>query len=171
MRTWADVAVLAKTKNLKGRFVARAAAGLPFLLEEGVEVAFAPPRLDAPRCAVVSRVASIDDCTAEIEFEGIDGEAAALLAGCHCLVKRADIDETTFETHAAAWDGWMVVDELEGEIGIVADLVENPSQQLLIVERPAGKPVYVPVVEEIISDVDPDGKVVRVKLPSGLLDL
>ena len=45
MRAWADVAVLAKTKNLKGRFVVRAAAGLPFLLEEGDEVAFGNQRL------------------------------------------------------------------------------------------------------------------------------
>ena len=38
MRAWMDVAVLAKTRNTKGRLVVRATAGLPFLLEEGDEV-------------------------------------------------------------------------------------------------------------------------------------
>ena len=51
MRAWTDVAVLARTKNLQGGFVAQSAAGLPFLLSEGLEVAFVPPVSDAPRAA------------------------------------------------------------------------------------------------------------------------
>ena len=39
MRTWADVAWLATAKNLDGGLVVRSASGLPFLLEEGMEVA------------------------------------------------------------------------------------------------------------------------------------
>ena len=54
MRAWTDVAVLARTKNLQGGFVAQSAAGLPFLLSEGLEAAFVPPVLDAPRRAQVT---------------------------------------------------------------------------------------------------------------------
>ena len=54
----ANVAELSKTKTLTGGLVARCAPGLPFLLEEGMEVAFVPPRHDAPRRA---RVLSVQD--------------------------------------------------------------------------------------------------------------
>lgn len=171
MRTWADVAVLAKTKNLKGRFVARAAAGLPFLLEEGDEVAFVPPRLDAPRKGTVSFVRPVDDRSAEVEFDGVDGDVAASIAGCHCLIRREAVDESAFETTPAAWEGWTVVDCREGDIGIVARLVENPGQALLEVARPGGSIVYVPVVDEIVRDVDVEQRIVEVELPQGLLDL
>lgn len=171
MRTWADVAVLAKTKNLKGRFVARAAAGLPFLLEEGDEVAFVPPQLDVPRQAVVSLVRLIDERSAEVEFAGIDGDDAAKLAGCHCLIRRDSIDESVFEEMPAAWEGWVVVDSEEGEIGVVEGLVENPGQALLEVGRPDGGRVLVPVVDEIVRDVDAKRRIIGVELPQGLLDL
>ena len=38
MHDWANVAELTKTKTLTGGLVARCAPGLPFLLEEGLEV-------------------------------------------------------------------------------------------------------------------------------------
>ena len=171
MRAWADVAVLAKTKNLKGRFVVRAAAGLPFLLEEGDEVAFVPPKLDVPRRGVVSAVRLIDEQTAEVEFKGVDGNAAQALAGCHCLIMRNTIDASVFEDAPATWEGWKVLDDREGLIGIVRGFVDNPAQMLLEIERPDGNTVLVPVVDEIVHEVDSEGKSVLVTLPTGLLDL
>ena len=53
MRGWIDVAYLAKPKNLNGGLVARGASGLPALLHEGLEAAFVPPVIDAPRHARV----------------------------------------------------------------------------------------------------------------------
>ena len=61
MRSWANVATLAKTRNLDGGFVAKAATGLPFLLEEGMEVAFVPPREDVIRRTQVETVELIDE--------------------------------------------------------------------------------------------------------------
>ena len=72
MRTWVDVAILAKSRNLDGRFVARAAAGLPFLLEEGDTVSLVPPKLDVPRTVTVSHVVLLDDDRAEITFDEVD---------------------------------------------------------------------------------------------------
>ncbi len=171
MRAWADVAVLAKTKNLKGRFVAHAAAGLPFLLEVGDEVAFVPPQLDVVRNAVVSDVRLLDDRTAEIEFEGVDGDAASVLEGSHCLIMRETIDESVFEDAPGAWEGWTVVDETAGTIGIVASFIDNPGQALIEVEREGGATVLVPVVDEIIRNVDIENGIVHVDLPNGLLEL
>ena len=171
MHAWLDVAVLAKTRNLNGRFVARAAAGLPFLLEEGDEVAFVPPQLDVPRRATVADVAPIDDRTAEVSFAEVDGKAAGVLVGSHCLIRRASVDESALHASPAIWEGWAVVDEAFGEVGFVTGFIENPGQMLLQVGRPDGREALVPIVDEIVRDVDERAGVVHVCLPQGLLDL
>ena len=171
MHAWVDVAVLAKTRNLNGRFVARGAAGLPFLLEPGDEVAFVPPQLDAPRRAIVAEVKPLDDRTAEVAFEGVDGGIAGVLVGCHCLVPRDSFDAAVLDEAPGLWEGWKVIDEAHGEIGVVAGLIENPAQCLLEVQRPDGNTMLVPVVDEIVRDVDAEAGAVSVALPNGLLEL
>ena len=171
MRTWVDVATLVKTKNLDGRFVVKSTAGLPFLLEEGVQVSFVPPQLDAPRSAVVASVRDFDEHTAEVVFEGVDGEAAGLLVGSHCLVERANIDDVVFVTSPGAWEGWTVVDAVVGEIGPVLGIVERPGQDLLEIGRQEAPSVLVPLVDELVLGIDVHSKTIRVELPKGLLDL
>lgn len=172
MRTWIDVAYLAKTRNSKGRFAARAAAGLPFLLEPGDEVAFVPPQTDVPRSACVKEVRLIDDVSADIEFEGVATmELAQQMIGMHCLIRRELVDEDVFRASPGTWEGWRVVDSLAGEVGTVSGLVENPAQMLLEVLRPDGATALVPAVEEIIREVDIETGTIYVDLPKGLLDL
>lgn len=172
MRAWMDVAVLAKTRNAKGRLVVKSTAGLPFLLEEGDEVAFVPPRTDVVRRAVVQAVYLADDRSADVEFEGVDGDTARALVGCHCLIRRSSIDETQLQDEPAFWNEWHVVDDEAGPIGEVADVIDNPGQMLLQVKRPDGLgEVLIPVVDEIVRDVDVASRIVGVTLPNGLLDL
>lgn len=173
MRTWKDVATLVKTRNLKGRFVARYAADFPFSLQEGVEVAFVPPQTDLPRRGVVTFSHEVDDSTFEVEFDTVQDEHDAHgLVGCHCLIRRDEIDESLYEDEPATWEGWEVVDEDGAFIGFVKDVADNPGQALLEVERPDGVgTAYIPVVDEIIIGVDVPGSVITVCLPKGLLDL
>lgn len=179
MRAWADVAVLAKTKNLQGGFVARPAAGLPFLLREGMEVAFVPPALDAPRRARVAEVVS-QGGSHLVFFEGIEGiDAAEPLAGCHCLVRRADLPEDALAVGARGLVGWQARDAEAGFSATVADVVENPGQTLLSLERDAGdadggassRAVLVPLVDEFVVGFDEDARLIELSLPAGLLDL
>ena len=115
MRTWANVAELSKTKTLTGGLVARCAPGLPFLLEEGMEVAFVPPRHDAPRRA---RVLSVQDAGRDaflVTFEGVDSiDVAELLVGCSCLVRRADLPESALAAEADGLEGFEVHDAPTG---------------------------------------------------------
>lgn len=172
MRAWADVAVLAKTKNLQGGFVARAAAGLPFLLHEGLEVAFVPPALDAPRRARVASVQQSGDGFL-VFFDGIDGiDVAERLAGCHCLVRTDDVPEGSL---AAADDGvlgWEVFDAAAGCLGTVVEVVENPGQSLLSIERAGdARPLLVPAVDAFVVGLDERARRIDVDVPAGLLDL
>lgn len=177
MRRWIDVAVLTKTKNLDGSFVAYSAAGLPFLLVEGMEVAFVPPQTDLPRTSIVKTIASKDDTAAIVAFDGINDLATAKrLVGCHCLIERALIDPAIFMEEPRMWAGWSVVDEQWGCLGEVANVVENPGQALIQVKREGesetdSAELLIPFVDEIVVYIDVDSSTINVHVPKGLLDL
>ena len=172
MREWADVAVLLKTKNLKGGLVVQGTAGLPFLLQVGDEVAFVPPQTDLPRRARVASVLEGDGYTAQVLFEGVGEDEARGLVGCHCLVRRSMLADELYAEEPALWEGWRVVDESAGEVGEVAGFAENPGQSHLLVRRADGRgELLVPVVDDIVLHVDAGERLVRVALPNGLLEL
>ena len=173
MRAWKDVATLVKTKNLKGRFVVRPAANLPFLLEEGMRVAFVPPQTDVPREAVVDFVAEQGDGAFEVGFDAIgDKVCASKLVGCHCLVKRSELAWDELEGAPETWAGWVVVDEGGLLVGEVNEFVDKPGQALLSVERADGNgEVYLPVADELILSVDAGERRIVMEIPVGLLDL
>lgn len=181
MRTWLDVAVLTKVKNRNGRFAVRCTAGLPFLLQEGDEVALVPPRTDVPRRVIVSLAEenaetdgshlSKQTCGGIVEFQDVNGALAREMAGMHCLIRRELVDESAYETSYGLWEGWSVEDDELGFVGKVSGLVENPAQSLIEVQRPDGSSAFVPAVDDIVYDVDVVCETVRTKLPHGLLDL
>lgn len=171
MRAWVDVATLAKPRNLDGRFVAVASAGLPFLLEPGDEVALVPPKLDVPRSVTVASVKPIDASSAELRFEEVsDADVAGELVGMHCLIRRDLIDEDALADTPALWEGWEVVDVTVGPIGTVVDFIENPGQTLVEVSYGTST-VLVPFVDDIVLDVDVKSGTIEVDLPNGLLEL
>ena len=56
------------------------------------------------------------------------------------------------------------------EAGEVIEVIHLPSQDLLEIRRPAGNAVLVPLVEELVPEIDLDGKYVLVADRPGLLD-
>ena len=173
MRTWVTVAELIKAKSLTGGLVARSAPGLPFLLSEGMEVAFVPPQHDAPRRARVASV-QVDGRGAHlVRFEGVeDMGTAERLAGCSCLARRADVPEGAFAVETDGLAGFLVHDEKEGLVGVVEDVIENPGQILLSIARDGGKKaVLVPLVGAFVEGIDEEARRIDVVLPDGLLDL
>ncbi len=173
MHKWIDVAVLTKKKNVKGRFVARKTAGLFFLPEAGTEVAFVPPKLDVPRRAIVNACHEIDDKSFEISFTGIESASLAdELIGMHCLVNRSLIEPSNFVHNVSSWLGFVVEDKKLGPLGVLNDVLDNPTQSLLVVNRADDKgEVLIPFVEEFIFDIDEQAKTITVSVPQGLLDL
>lgn len=69
-----------------------------------------------------------------------------------------------------AFIGLKVKDEKLGLLGVVSDIVHFSHQSLLRITR-EGKEILVPVVPEIILDVDFKKKTIRVELPEGLVEL
>ena len=172
MRTWADVAQLVKTRNLDGSFAVRCTAGLPFLLEEGMEVALVPPQEDLPRRVKVARVDDEGGGMGSVHFAEVsDPSVARALVGSHCLVRRSVLPETAVVAVGGGIAGWEVRDAREGLLGTVAGIVENPGQSLLEVSRPDGSPFLIPLVDELVCSIDEDARAIEVDLPPGLAQL
>lgn len=174
MRAWIDVAELAHTKNLNGGLVARGVAGLPLLLNEGMRVALVPPVLDAPRSVTVEEIRPRSDYEALVFFsEVVDADTAEALVGCHCLVRRDEVDLSVAEGQQGlpSWEGWLVFDEVAGYVGQVACIEDRPLQPLLVVSREGAGEALIPLVDEFITCVDEDARRIDTRLAPGLLDL
>ena len=66
--------------------------------------------------------------------------------------------------------GCTVIDEKEGEIGLISEVNTQTAQTLLFIgEEPNEK--IIPLVDEFILEMDKKSKVLKVDLPEGILDL
>lgn len=162
------VAHVGKARGLEGKVTASAADGLPLCLYEGLEVHVVPPTLYGPRDI---RIASIEEGKGTglvLSFEGVDSrDDAEQIAGRGLLANVEDLD-------LADDDRWFigcrVEDERYGDLGEVAELIETPANDVLVVEGPYGE-VLVPVIDEVVLEVpQEDGEPIRTHVMDGLVD-
>ena len=66
--------------------------------------------------------------------------------------------------------GFQVIDHMHGPIGQVTNLLEMPMQELLEIDH-EGKEILIPLVEDIIKEIDRKNRVIRIEAPEGLIDL
>jgi 16S rRNA processing protein RimM len=66
--------------------------------------------------------------------------------------------------------GFHVSDATYGDLGIVEDVIELPHQSLLQVNHD-GKEILIPIVDEIIVEVDKEMKVLHIEAPEGLIEI
>lgn len=58
----------------------------------------------------------------------------------------------------------------EGEqLGVVSDVLSPGANDVWVVQRPQGKDVLLPVIDDVVLEVDVPGKRIRVRLMEGLL--
>lgn len=176
MSAWLDIATITKTSKSKGGFAAKAAAGLPFLLQPGARVHLVPPVLDAPRVVDVVALSGLQGDAATVRF---DVEAGEELVGCHCLVDADDAralaaslgEELGFAAGSSGFAGWTLCDADGVRVGTVVDCVEHPAQLTLTVQLPDGSQRLVPLVDELLIALDEQERCLRVALPTGILEL
>jgi 16S rRNA processing protein RimM len=66
--------------------------------------------------------------------------------------------------------GFTVVDTEKGELGPVTEVLEYPTQAILQVMKDK-KEVLIPILEQVIQNVDRDTKVLTITAPEGLIDM
>ncbi len=188
MLGWVTVATIHKTTSKHEGFVLRCKADSLLYLHPGLRVAFVPPELDCPREAVIQSMTPLSEFEASVSFgKGMTPEIAGLLKGKKVLVAVEGLPEEFFAEEEDVTD-WLVVDERFGELGRVAEVVEGPMQDLLVV---VGKPtpreleqrdsvaseteeereVLIPFVDAFVLNEDPDAQILTVGIPAGLLTL
>lgn len=98
-------------------------------------------------------------------------EAASQLVGRAAYLPLELLPERSgndFYSHEVV--GFLVVDEVNGELGRVEEIIEYPTQSLIQVMKD-GKEILIPIHDDIIKDVDREGCKIFIKAPIGLIDM
>lgn len=66
--------------------------------------------------------------------------------------------------------GFKLVDEKFGEVGVISDVLEYPTQAVIQVMKD-GKEILIPIHDDIIRKVNKKSKVLNVNAPEGLIDM
>ena len=66
--------------------------------------------------------------------------------------------------------GFKLVDELKGEVGLISDVFEYPTQAVMQVMKD-GKEILIPIHDDIIRKVNKKAKILNIKAPEGLIDM
>jgi 16S rRNA processing protein RimM len=105
-----------------------------------------------------------------VRFSGVtEREEAERMRGCHLMIHKAEaggLGEGEYWIHEL--EGMKVVDAEGRELGEVAEVLEGPAQDLLLVRDGRGGEFQVPFVEEFVRKVDRDSSTVTVSLIDGM---
>jgi len=107
---------------------------------------------------------------AYILFEGIKDVNEAVKLKDSKLFINDDLIDDDLAVDFEKLIGYLVVDEIVGELGQIVDIYETAGHDLLAVIYQE-KEILIPFVDEIITDIDEEDKKIVVTLPNGLLDL
>jgi len=66
--------------------------------------------------------------------------------------------------------GFLVVDEVHGELGPIKEVIEYPTQAILQVFKD-GKEILIPILDQVIKKVDRKAKKLYVSAPEGLIEM
>ncbi|MEM7160921.1 MAG: ribosome maturation factor RimM [Bacteroidota bacterium] len=106
-----------------------------------------------------------------IKFEDVDNEAEAKK-----LVKKEIFAPNSFlpkeegEFHGHEILGFLVVDQKDGELGNVEDVIEHSSNPLIRVDQ-GEREILIPYQDEFIIEINSSKKRIEVDLPEGLIEM
>lgn len=84
-----------------------------------------------------------------------------------------DVVQSTDQSVLSGFDikGAQVIDLNNGVIGNAREIIEYPSNSVLVVNDTQSNEILIPVTDEIIKNTDADKRQIHVVLPDGLLEL
>lgn len=66
--------------------------------------------------------------------------------------------------------GFLLIDEVHGELGPINDVIEYPTQAIIQVFKDK-KEILIPILDQVIQKVDRKTKKLYIKAPDGLIDM
>lgn len=114
-----------------------------------------------------------NDTVVLIKFEGVNTEEDAReFSNLEVYYPKEYFEENELDSEYT-WDyftGFNVIDNQYGDLGEIKEVDESTINILLRVEK-NGTEILIPAVEEFISEIDHDHKILYVQLPEGLVTL
>jgi len=107
-----------------------------------------------------------------VKFMDVDNtDEAFTFAGCNVYIPSGLIPrQKRTKLFSSEIEGYRVIDVNHGETGIVNAILELPQQSLLSVDS-NGKEILLPIVEDIIKEVDRRNRIIYTEAPEGLIEL
>lgn len=162
------VARVARTHGLNGEVSAASASGASLAALEGLRVWFVPPSRDL-RDAVLASVRP-GPRGELLRFEGVDSiDAASALTGREIMVRAEELPAGWFvEDEAPGLEGFEVVDDTRGLLGPIEETLVTGANDVWVVHGPLGE-VLIPVIDDVVYEIDEDARRIRVRLLDGLI--
>lgn len=66
--------------------------------------------------------------------------------------------------------GFNVIDEEKGNIGTIREIYDNMTQPIMAIDF-GEKEILIPLIDEVIKQVDRSNKAIHIKAPQGLIDI
>ena len=145
------------------------AADLPFVLPVGLEVWFVPP----PPGARTGRVEDVRRGPKGplVKVSGIDDiTLAQLTVGSEIIARAADLPTEWSEPVERVDDplGLTVTDVMRGPLGEIVEVIVTGANDVWVLEGPLGE-VLLPVINDVVVDIDWDARAATVRALDGLL--
>lgn len=108
--------------------------------------------------------------SAIITFDGVESEKyAKRMVGSSVFLFKNEIIEMPDEQFESQLENYLLVDEKLGEIGII-EQIDNYSGNIVITVNYHGEELLVPFSEDFIIAIDEQNKVLKLRLPEGLIE-
>ena len=112
-----------------------------------------------------------DSLTLRLKFEGYNSVSSVKeFAGCSIYLTDDRYQKNT-GNDIFSLSGYKIISSPGASIGIINDLIQNPSQVLLNVVSDSGKTLLIPFHEDLIDGIDHKKRIIRMIIPEGLDDL
>ncbi len=158
---------IVKAHGTNGEVAVESAGDLAFVFESGADVWIVPPPASG---AVARRIEGLRQGPkhALVRITGVSTSAEAHEAVGRWLVTGGAEVAAAAETDEFL--GLLVRDRARGDIGVVTDVIVTGANDVLVVDGDRYGQVLIPVIDDVIMDVDLAKKTVEVVLLDGLID-
>jgi 16S rRNA processing protein RimM len=160
-----DIGVIVKPHGLKGEFVVKLEQ-TDFKIAQTFKTVYLE-QFGSKVPYILESVDSLKIDRVKFKVKGIDSsEMAEPLRGIR-VFQESDLLP---EIDVVDFTGYLVIDAEGNDIGEIIEVIENPAQDILIVQYD-GREVMIPLNEDLLLGINQDENLIQIDIPDGLLDL
>lgn len=151
----------------RGEVVVSLAEGIPAEVLPGLQVWVVPPLMHARPMTIESARRAPKGVIVALSGFG-DLQGAHDLSGKWLLAEADDLPE--LPSVAPDLRGYTVIDARRGTIGLVREVIVTGANDVLVVDEGPYGEVLVPVIDDVVRDVDDSQRTIAVVLLDGLIE-